>query len=283
MSLAHQIVAQQIIDKLESVDPTNWTAPWFPINGRPQNIRGNHYRGINTLLLGGGASFQYATFKQWKEKDCKIIKGEKGNIAVFFKMQEYEDKDNPGEMKNIPLLRYYKVFGLHQVEGEYADKLREKNEADKQLIEHGAHDAAEQAIKDYLARENIKVDNSDRACYIPALDRIEMPQKGQFRSLDMFYSVYFHEMAHSTGHKTRLDRLQEDSYAFEELTAEFCAAMACAHYGVTNVPRNDHAQYIAGWIKRLKDKPQAAVNSAAKAQKALEFIIGEQAEEKKAA
>ncbi len=269
----HEIVADELIKMLESAD-MNWRKPWFPLAKMPQNIRGNKYSGINVFLLAGKGQY-FATYKQWSEKKCQVIKGSKGHIVVFYKT--FEKEDDNGDIKKIPTLRFYKVFALDQVEGEYADKLRESMQVD--LNTHEAHEASEKAIAAYLERESISVDQSDRASYIPSQDRITMPLAGQFDQVENYYSTYFHEMAHSTGHKTRLDRDLSNGfgslgYAFEELVAEFSAAMACAELGLSATPRADHAQYIKGWIKGLKEKPQAAVSAAAKAQKAVNMFLG---------
>ena len=83
----YQIVTDQIIKQLEQVDPKDWSKPWFCVGHSPVNIRGTAYRGINHILLSnsGFQSNIWATFKQWKEKDCFVRKGERSQIVVLWK------------------------------------------------------------------------------------------------------------------------------------------------------------------------------------------------------
>ena len=127
-----------------------------------------------------------------------------------------------------------------------------------------------------------------RAYYHTGLDYVAIPVLSDFESVPAFQATLLHEAAHWTGHKTRLDRafgkrFGDAAYAMEELVAELGAAFLCADLGVENVPRDDHACYIAGWLRVLKSDPRAVFTAAAQAAKAADFLLSFQHVEEKSA
>lgn len=112
-----------------------------------------------------------------------------------------------------------------------------------------------------------------------------MPSPDQFRSAEHYYSVLFHELTHSTGHESRLNRkgvsrsegklatFGSDPYAKEELVAEMGAAFLCAQAGIVERTVDNSAAYIASWLERLKNEPKLVVRAAGAAQKAADFIL----------
>ena len=116
------------------------------------------------------------------------------------------------------------------------------------------------------------------ACYVPSLDKIHLPRKDAFSSADGYYATAFHELAHWTGAKSRLDRdfssrFGDDQYAFEELVAEMSAAFLCQSHGIDALTQ--HAAYVQSWVKVLKNDHKAIFKAAALAQKATDYIRGE--------
>jgi antirestriction protein ArdC len=106
---------------------------------------------------------------------------------------------------------------------------------------------------------------------------VQMPQFGQFRDALSYYSVLGHEHVHWTGAKVRLDRdfsgrFGSEAYAFEELVAELGAAYLCATLGLSNEPREDHAAYLASWLRVLKGDKRAIFTAASKAQAAVDYL-----------
>jgi antirestriction protein ArdC len=105
-----------------------------------------------------------------------------------------------------------------------------------------------------------------------------MPELRAFESAEAYYGTLFHELVHSTGHESRLGRLEPalfgtDSYAREELVAEMGAAMLCGLAGLE--PQHEaSASYIASWLRRLRDDRKLVIQAAAQAQKASDRIIG---------
>lgn len=274
----YQMVTDQIIGQLEQVDASDFKTPWFCIGHSPVNLRGNAYRGINHVLLShaGYGSNIWATFRQWKEKDCSVRKGERSQIVVLWKF--FDETDDEGDSTGKPgavMVRYFRVFNSDQVEGDFAraaeQKLRDK------LKDHDPIGEAEAFVRGYLQRERLPLRLSDRAYYAGGIaEHIAMPEIGQFDSPESYYSVFAHEITHSTGNAKRLDRnlsgrFGDKAYAFEELVAELGSAMICGALGLEQRPRIDHAQYIKGWLSCLRDDPKFIISAASHAQKAADF------------
>jgi len=105
-----------------------------------------------------------------------------------------------------------------------------------------------------------------------------MPELGQFHSPEHYYSVFAHEITHSTGNSNRLKRdmtghFGDKAYAFEELVAELGSAMICGSLGLEAKPREDHAQYIKGWLTALRGDNSFVISAASKAQKAADYAL----------
>jgi antirestriction protein ArdC len=112
-----------------------------------------------------------------------------------------------------------------------------------------------------------------KAAYSPTHDCVEMPPFDTFKSGGEYYSTLFHELAHSTMHKSRLGRDGKD-YAREELVAETCAAILCAAHGIEGRTLDNAKAYVAGWRKRCEDEPKLFGQVMNDAMKAAEFIMG---------
>ncbi|MEE8587689.1 MAG: zincin-like metallopeptidase domain-containing protein, partial [Acidobacteriota bacterium] len=120
------------------------------------------------------------------------------------------------------------------------------------------------------------------AWYEPIQDVVRMPEPGHFSPLEAYYSTLYHELVHSTGHKSRLGRDIGDrvprfgstDYSQEELVAEMGAAFLCGHCGIEQATVENSAAYIQGWLKKLKGDHKLVVIAAAQAQKAADFIRG---------
>lgn len=264
----YQIVTNRIIEELEKgVIP--WRKPW--VNHIAVNwVTQKPYRGINILLLPPG---EYATYKQITEAGGKLKKGAKSQIVVFWKWLEYEDEETEEKTK-IPYLRYYKVFNvLTQVEG-----LEGKRNI--QEYKHDPIEEAESIYKNYMDAPDFTF-KSGKAVYYPLIDRINVPPMKDFPNVNEYYCTLFHEMIHSTGHKSRLDRpgiaghnvaFGDEVYSKEELVAEIGAAMLCNIAGIDNHTIQNSASYIQSWLRALKDDKKLIVQAAANAQKAADYI-----------
>lgn len=261
------MVTEKIIEKLEQgVIP--WRKPWR--NASAVNwVTQKPYRGINTMLLDGG---EYATFKQIKAAGGRIKKGEKLHIVVFWKWLEKEDKES-GEKEKFPLLRYYRVFEINsQVEG-----LQSKRK--EEAFGHNPIETAERIKAEYINSPSYSY-SSGSAYYQPSRDHINVPPLRDYQNPDEYYSTLFHEMVHSTGHKSRLDRdgvtqiasFGDEVYSKEELVAEIGAAMLCGVAGIDNSTLPNSAAYVQSWLRVLKGDTKMVVQAAAQAQKAADYI-----------
>jgi antirestriction protein ArdC len=121
----------------------------------------------------------------------------------------------------------------------------------------------------------------DSAFYSAATDYVRIPQLNKFENPELYYSVLFHELIHSTGHKNRLDRktVSENDgfggkkYSKEELIAEIGAAMLCGTVGIENVTIENNAAYIQNWINVLQADKRLIIHAAGAAQKAADYIL----------
>ena len=271
----YQEITDRITAQLEQgVIP--WHKPWI-ISGKACAISrstGKPYSLLNQLILGKPG--EYVTFAQIKQEGGRIKRGAKAQFIVFWKWIEQEDKDNPGEVKKIPFLRYFNVFHLDDCEG-----LQPKHEtAEAQPLEPDA--AASAIITGYLTRSGVKLEHQpgDRAFYRPSTDTVVLPQMEQFSELAEYYSTVFHELTHSTGHASRLNRLTatahfgNEEYSKEELVAEIGAAALVNHAGLeTSSSFRNSAAYVQSWLKALQNDKRLIVSAAGQAEKACSLIL----------
>lgn len=271
----YQAITDRITAQLEQgVIP--WHKPWI-VSGKACAISrstGKPYSMLNQLILGKPG--EYATFAQIKQEGGRIKRGAKAQFVVFWKWIEQENKDNPGEIKKIPFLRYYNVFHLDD-----CDDLQPKHKtAAAQPLEPDA--AANAIISDYLTRSGVKLEHrsGDRAFYRPSTDTVVLPEMEQFTERAEYYSTAFHELTHSTGHASRLNRLTatahfgNEEYSKEELVAEIGAAALVNHAGLeTSSSFRNSAAYVQSWLKALQNDKRLIVSAAGQAEKACSLIL----------
>ena len=269
-------VTERIIEQMEQ-GVIAWQKPWVSNGKAVSHATGKPYSLLNQMLLGRPG--EYLTFKQCQAAGGKVKKGEKAQLVVFWKWIEQEDAET-GEKKEVPFLRYYNVFHIDQCEGISAKHTQEKALPDgASTVEH-----AQDIIYDYLGREGVKLSHQegDRAFYRPATDEIVLPIRKQFVSTAEYYSTLFHELAYSTGHPSRLNRLDKiaafgsDVYSKEELVAEIGAAALVNHCGLeTSTSLRNNAAYIENWLSVLKGDKRFIVSAAGKAEKAINLILNQ--------
>ena len=274
----YEMVTTRILEQLEKgVIP--WRKTWR--GSEPRNfVTQKPYRGINTLLLPYGG--EYLTFLQAKEAGGSVKKDEKSSMIVFYKPLEVEDKTTD-EVKKIPFLRYTNVFHISQCEG-----IQSKMEPIIPDLEIEPIQAAQEIINAYTNRSGVQithVEGSNRAFYTPSTDIVTLPVIGQFESAEEYYSTAFHEAAHSTGHKSRLNRITDTAafgnqiYSREELTAEIAACMVM-NFAMIEIPETfeNSAAYIKSWSRKLKEDVKAILSASSQAQKATDLILGVETE-----
>ena len=279
-----EMVAERVLEELKNgVIP--WNQPWFGSDRFVSHVNGKHYSLLNCMLLGKPG--EYATFNQISKEGGKVKKGAKSKIVVFWSPVKKEETDDAGEKteKLYFILKYYRVFNLNDCED---IKKKYLNDDDTKFIHEEVKDA-EDVIRGYCdANPTLKIlrdERSNRAFYRPSEDLIQVPMMEQFEKVEEFYSTLFHEMTHSTGHWSRLGRFKEsgavaafggEDYGKEELIAELGAAALCGKCGIeTRDSFRNSAAYLKGWTDAIKGNPELIVAAAGKADKAVEFILGE--------
>lgn len=274
-------ITNTIIDALETAPDCE--RPWNGIDsGMPHNpVGGYNYHGVNVLSLWvaqqnyGYSTADWATYKQWQSKGAQVRKGERSTTTVLFKPFE---KEVDGKTEKFLVARAFSVFNAEQVDGYDVNKPEMTDLTERLAYADNFITATRAAIQH----------GGNQAFYRPSTDTVHMPDRAAFRNTSTgsategYYSVLLHELTHWTGTKGRCDRelnsgrFGNEAYAFEELVAELGAAFNCANLSISNDPRPDHAQYIASWIKVLKNDKKAIFTAASLAQKAIEYMEAQQ-------
>jgi antirestriction protein ArdC len=171
-------------------------------------------------------------------------------------------------------MKGYTVFNVDQIDG-LPEHYYGKPEIQMTPVERITH------AEEFFAATKADIRyRGDRAYYSQDGDYIQMPIIEAFRDAESFYATLAHESAHWTKHPARLDRgfnrksWGDEGYAREELVAELASAFLCADLGLTPEVRDDHAAYIAEWVKVLQNDKRAIFSAAAHAQKAVDYLHG---------
>lgn len=278
----YEKITQRILADLRDGTPT-WQRPWAT-SGRalvPLRHNGVPYQGVNILLPWaaaidrGYASPHWMTYRQAKELGGQVRRGERASHVFFAKTVKKRpdgtegrpaDEDDP---EVLHVRRAYAVFNTDQI-----DDLPEKYRVEIPEVNPGERLARCEA---WFAALGVDIRHGgERAFYSPANDYIRMPPFASFRSPEAYYATLAHECCHLTGAKDRLARdmskRDQESVAREELVAELGSAFLCADLGLSPEPREDHAPYIASWLKALDDDPRAVATAATQAQRAVDFL-----------
>ena len=279
MSKVYQIITDQIIDQLDK-GTIPWRKPWTGQEMPSNYCTKKQYRGINTFILGLSEynSSKWLTFKQAQVIGAQVRKGEKSSMVVFYKPFFSKDSIPDDEKRKVEgfMLRYYRVFNTEQVDG-----LPEQETIDPEIFDHKPIECCEQIVRDMPNTPKLVFDEQ-RAYYRPSRDVVNMPKFDSFPITEEYYSTLFHELAHSTGHESRLNRkgitelnhFGSHEYTREELVAEMTASMLCGVTGIDSVTLTNSASYIDGWRKKISKDIKLVITAAAQAQKAADYIQG---------
>lgn len=288
IKLFHEEVAKKLIEQLkEGTAP--WQKPWqpgppgaiFPINAST----GKRYRGINALHLmsEGRGDVRWMTYKQAEAAGYQVRRGEKGTPIRYWKFTEeqtrLDDQGNPilddqgKPLKDLIQLERPRGFSATVFNAEQIDGMPP---LEQKPVSWNAIDRAE-AI---LMGSGVVIHHGvqDRAFYRVSTDSIHLPMRSQFDGAERYYATALHEVAHSTGHVSRLDRdlshpFGSEGYAREELRAEIASLLLGDELGIGHDP-GQHAAYVASWIKVLEDDPLEIFRAAAAAEKIQDFVLG---------
>lgn len=274
-----------------------WRRTWSQY-GLARNYATRHiYTGINMILMNTTPHPipYFMTFNQIQEQGGKIRKGSKAEMVIYFSVYYKDAQDNTlskekaaamhragQEVQVLKFIKYYNVFNVADIEGIPFDIPEVQLNPNEQI------EACDRIIREMPKCPEIKTINANSAFYAPAPDIVNMPDIRQFDSPEAFYATFFHELAHSTGHASRLARegivnpsqFGSKPYSREELLAEMAASFLCASVQIDydEITENS-AAYLAGWLKVLKEDSRFIFKAAAEAQKAADFILGKRAEE----
>ena len=284
-------ITKSIQNVLDNGGTFNWVRPWSTATFQ-NAVSKKSYRGVNLLLL----SFmpfddpRYITFNQAAELAKKsktegfrfLKEGEKTCTSILFWGRSNEKKDaaTGDTVKNgFMFLRSYRAFNVTQT------NLVEEGLLPAYIVNENAEpfvacDRADEVIRAYVKRVGLTVrEGGAKASFNPSLDLVAMPNQKTFSCPASWYRTFFHELIHSTGIASRLNRdgitdikgFGTKSYADEELIAEIGSAMLAAYFGIEG--QDQSAEYIGGWLGRLQNDIRLIEKAAGKAQKAVDLIL----------
>lgn len=270
----YAIVTQEILDILsQGVGQwehylTNASKSAMPVN----MVSGKAYTGVNVLSLmfraakNGWACNQWATFNQIKAAGGSVVAGSKGTPVLFFRPIERENAQT-GDTEQVGVMaRYYTVFNLAQTTLDWATPAAPVMTTDVTLDAK----ALFPGVKIHEAATNC-------AFYSPAMDSVTMPLRSDFKSNAHYFSTLAHEVAHWTGHESRLNRKfgakATSAYATEELVAELATCFVAAVTGTEFHSQQNSAAYLAGWLAAARQESKYLVQVASAAQKACDLVV----------
>ena len=285
----YQKITDQILDNIAKTGTVPWQKPWNTPAGAARGIDGKPYRGINSIMtnMQGYSDPRWATINKIKQLGGMVKQGEKSTMITFFKPLFVQDKHADGSpkvnddgekiLKKISILKTFAVFNVEQADIPNLPKLPKA----KKQTKLGIRKAAEDVVKNRQNPAPITHNGGDRAYYLHGKDEIHMPPKSDFKGIDEYYDTLFHEIGHSTGHESRLNRHEmegvhsrfgDKNYSKEELVAEFTGAFLGGVTGIKNQIQNN-ATYIKGWSRALKADKKLVIRAAGLGQKAADYIL----------
>jgi antirestriction protein ArdC len=277
----YQIVTDKIISLLES-GTVPWRKPWSAGSGMPKNlVSKKEYRGVNIFILSAMpySSQYWFTYKQATDLGGNVKRGEKSTPVIFWKLLNKHNTDQDDDTKatgKIPMLRMYHLFSAEQCEN-----IPIPPDPEETVNPFSPIEKCEQILSGYKDRPNIHY-GGNRAFYRPSEDRVQMPHEYTFNTSAGFYHVLFHELSHSTGHKSRLARkevmerneFRSEDYSSEEICSDLSASMLAGVAGISNETIELSSSYINGWLSVLRSDKKAIIVASARAQASADHILG---------
>lgn len=283
-----QDLTNSIVGLIES-GAAPWQKPWnaddagmalsLPFNATTERA----YRGANSLHLlarqmqMGSTDPRWCTYKQAQAEGWQVRKGEKGTTVEYWQFDREEERkreDGATEKVNVkldkPRVFYATVFNAHQLDG---------IPPHQPAIAKNQWEISEAAER-VLASCGVAIhhDQHDGAYYSPSSDSIHLPPRAGFAKQEDYYEVALHEVGHSTGHSSRLNRdltgsFGSPAYAREELRAQMCSLYLSAELGVPFNPER-HAAYQGSWVKALQEDKNEIFRAARDAELMADYVIG---------
>lgn len=266
---------------------------WDKMGVRPQNpVSEVYYKGGNRFRLSMEAvkkeykDPRWLTYNQAAENGWQVKKGEKGVLCekwIFSKTVKEKDEKGIEMEKEVeldkPIVNYFKVFNAEQIAG--------IPELEKLPLEKGqVLEIAEDMIATSMCP--IKEVGQEQAYYSPSKDEIVLPLRESFKDHESFLSTALHEMIHSTGHESRLNRdngnmFGSPEYAKEELVAELGSVFLQGDLGIKLEGEHfqDHSNYLKSWIGALKEDYHELFRACIEAEKGSQFLYSNYLEREK--
>jgi antirestriction protein ArdC len=288
-------VTERVINGLKDKGMA-WFRPWEGSGGlAPINrATGRPYKGMNVFFLFAEMDDkkyehnEWLTYKQASQLGGQVRKGETSTMVIFWNIFfKGEDKKIYKKESDIPVgmayeklfsLRSYNVFNIAQ-----CDDIEPRREPVSAGNDSTPIERADAIYEKFKGRPTLE-QGGDRAYYRPATHHVQMPRMETFVSADDYYKVLFHELTHSTGHESLLNRktlvdmnsFGDENYSKEELVAEVGAEFLTGIVGLS--PKSDHTNsqaYINGWISKIGNDKKFLVSACTQAMKAVDCILGD--------
>ena len=264
-----------------------WDSPFKRKSGIGKNaLTNNYYRGSNLFLTmydtdkNKYAHAIYATKKQWKQLKCEVKDNAPSLPITFWKNITEDSKRIKGKKVVVgSFCLYSRVYNVKFIEGEY-----------KVPVFKSGKQYSIKLIDEFVkaTKVELKHDENKGCFYSPKKDYINMEYKTNSKDTEEsnatvhYYSTLFHELAHSSGHEKRTNRIKTNlnkfgshttEYAFEELVAEIGSILLGHEFNIEKTVRDNHAKYLNSWIKALKKDYTLIATAFAQAQKAVDYFV----------
>lgn len=286
-------------------DGLKWFKPWKSGTGNEpiNHVTGRAYTGLNVFFLNAVMRFEgyehneWLTFAAARKAGKRVTKGSKSTPVYFFNVSILDTENGKfyktiqaavdagadiNKLRKVFALKEYKVFNIAQL-----DECEPKRTPVTDAVSIDPVEAAEAIVLGYKNPPKVDlIEGADGAYYAPVTDQVVCPVIDQFVDATAYYKTLFHELVHSTGHQSRLNRKEVAStemlnktkadYAFEELVAESGAMMLAGHAGLPDTHEENSQAYINGWVKAVEQaKETAVVTALVRSSKAVAHILGE--------
>ena len=290
-------MVDQLLAFIES-NPTAWEAGWYKVGGAPRNGKtGKNYNGLNALWLyllaenKGYTDPRWVTYQQAKDLKASVKAGEKSSNVFYWswydkKTKKPFDEEIVKDMskderqkyldENVrPVLKYYQVFNASQCNN------FPKLDAEQQEMPADERARQNAKIESIIANSAAPVyyDGGNRAYYSPRQDSIHLPEINRFHTMQDYYATALHEIAHSTGHESRLSRKMigafgTSEYAKEELRAELASVFMQLDYDISVEGKHfeNHAAYLQSWLKSVRDDQKEFFAAVTDAEKISQYV-----------
>ena len=281
MNTEERLVADLVAAMEQGLSP--WRKPWKAEQAQHRNpVSGAVYSGANPIVLELAMALRgsdlplWSGFGQAKARGWHPRKGSKAALILRPEIHKREEVDENGEKTEFVWTTYKaaNVFNFADLEGDGLTTFIDANLGN--MVERPQPERLEAAEAVLNGWEVTPSFGGSRAFYAPATDTICLPSRNRFESPAAFVATWAHEVAHSTGHKSRLNRDQSSrmgsaAYAREELVAELGAFLLCRRLEVDSCPEN-HASYLSSWIEILRESPKIILKVLSESRKAADLI-----------